>query len=163
MNPGASPIDPTSNVGLLRILVGDTANVPLEPPVAGQASYAVWSDSALLGALILADDSVYRAAGDLYASLAAQYAQSEADIKTDDLVLRTGGRSASFLKLAQSFYARADAEDAAGASDFFEIASPDFLSEDSPWGASAPPAYVPLDDDGELLPVGGQPGYWGPA
>jgi len=121
-NAGVFPPDVTSNVGLLRILINDTAGVPLSPPVSGQADYPLWSDNSLLGALIVAGDVVYRAAGDLYSALAAEYAQDEESIKTDDLAVDRKGKAATFLKIAQSFYARADSDAATTDSDYFDLA-----------------------------------------
>ncbi|MDL5351212.1 hypothetical protein [Microbacterium sp. zg-YB36] len=118
-NKGAYPLDPLSPVGQLRSAVGDTASTPLEPDEPGFASYAVWSDVALEAALNLAGGSVYRAAGDLYTALAAQYAQVGLDITTDDLRLNTSKRGSDFLLIAKNFYARAD--ELEGGSDFFQI------------------------------------------
>ena len=140
MNIGADPFDPTTNVGLLRAVMGATESKPLVPPVEGRADYTMWSDLELLGSLIAADDNVYRAAGDLYTQMAVQYAHAERSVKTDDLTLDTKTRSASFLKIAQSYYERADAQDASEAGDMFEVVSRtrshhSCRVEGSPWPA----------------------------
>lgn len=120
-NIGIVPLDPNTPVGALRLIVGDTASTPLDPPVADQGSYAIWSDDALSAALSAAGDNAYRAAGALYLALASEYIQQGRSVKTDDLAIDTRTRGTDLLKVAQSFLAQADADDAAGASDFFQI------------------------------------------
>jgi hypothetical protein len=120
-NPGAAPLDPTTAVGQLRTLVGDTQFAPLAPPVAGQGDYNVWSDAALESILILQAGNALRAAGNLYLQLAAEYAQSQRSIKTDDLAINTIGRGDTLLKVAQSFLDEAQAGENAAASDVFQI------------------------------------------
>lgn len=120
-NKGISPIDAGTPVGALRLLVGDTASIPLDPAEDGFADYSVWSDDALLTALATQADNQLRAAGTLYLQLAAQYAQVGRSIKTDDLALDTKGRGGDLLKIAQSFLDEATASDNAAAADFFQI------------------------------------------
>lgn len=121
MNKGVSPINPATEVGQLRLLVGDTASTPLDPPEPGFANYAVWGDDALAVALAVADDNLLRAAGGLYRQLAAEYAQQGRSIRTDDLAIDTRGRGGDLLRVAQSFFDEADAADEAGGADFFQI------------------------------------------
>lgn len=125
-NPGVYPLDPATPVGQLRALVGDTSSIPLDPPVAGQASYAVWSDVALEAALALADDSVYAAGANLYLALAAQYAPLGRSIKTDDLALDTKGTAGDLISIAKEWRAQ-NALDAAGGDSFAIV----------PWGGRA--------------------------
>ncbi|MFT4260345.1 hypothetical protein [Microbacterium sp.] len=120
-NIGADPIDAGSPVGQLRLTVGDTESAPLDPPVAGQADYAIWSDDALQVALVNANDNQLRAAGLLFRQLAAEYAQTGQSITTDDLRIDTKGRGENLLKVAQSFLDEARANDNAAAEDFFQI------------------------------------------
>jgi hypothetical protein len=101
--------------------VGDTDHTELTPPVAGSVDYNVWSDDALAVALAAQSDNQLRAAGTLYLQLAAQYAQAEHSITTDDLRLDTRGRGADLLKVAQSFLDEATAADNAARDDFFQI------------------------------------------
>ncbi|MBT2484750.1 MULTISPECIES: hypothetical protein [unclassified Microbacterium] len=124
MNPGIAPLDPNTAVGQLRALVGDTQFEPLAPPVDGQGDYYVWSDAALEAVLIPQAGNVLRAAGHLYLQLAAEYAQSQRSIKTDDLAINTIGRGDTLLKVAQSFFDEATAGENAAASDSFLIISP---------------------------------------
>lgn len=120
-NPGAAPLDPTTAVGQLRVLVGDTQYIPLVPPITGQGDYSVWSDTSLLSILMLQSGNTLRAAGNLYLQLAAEYAQSQRSIKTDDLSINTIGRGDTLLKVAQSFLDEAQAGENAAASDVFQI------------------------------------------
>jgi hypothetical protein len=151
-NPGVSPLDPATPVGQLRSLVGDTEATPLDPPIDGEGSYAIWSDVALEAALGLAGDSVYRAASNLYFTLAAEYAQSGRSIKTDDLSIDTKGRAGSLIEIARSWASAANQADAAD--DFFEIVpftstSTDWLRpEGAPWSNHSPvaPPSPPAQD-----------------
>lgn len=120
-NVGLTPIDGTSEVGRLRLLVGDTESVPLDPDLAGHADYNTWSDAALGSALLTAGGNQMRAAGALYLQLAVESAMTGHSIKTDDLALDTRGRGATLHDVAQSFFDEATAADNAAASDFFQI------------------------------------------
>lgn len=119
--PGVAPLDPTSAVGQLRALVGDTQYVDLEPAIAGQGDYNVWSDASLEVVLILHAGNPLRAAGNLYLQLAAEHAQTQRSIKTDDLAINTIGRGDTLLKVAQSFLDEATAGENAAANDSFQI------------------------------------------
>lgn len=123
MNPGAAPLDPTSPVGQLRALVGDTQFDALDPAVDGQGDYYVWSDASLAAILALHAGNAQRAAGNLYLQLAAEFAQSGRSVKTDDLAINTLGRGDTLLKVAQSFLDEATATENAASSDTFQIIS----------------------------------------
>ena len=120
MTLGAYPLDPATLVGQLRAIVGDTTATPIEgsPTL---AHYAIWGDNDLAATLAYTRNDVYRAAGDLYRTLAAQYIQSGKSIKTDDLAIDTRTRGTDLLKVAQSFYDEAALADAAAGGDFFQI------------------------------------------
>lgn len=120
-NPGAQPLDANTAVGQLRATLGDTSFIDLDPVVAGQADYAVFSDVVLEAALLQAADSIPRAAGNLVLSLALEYGTKGRSIKTDDLSLDTKGRGADLLAVAKAFFGEADAADLAGAADYFKI------------------------------------------
>jgi hypothetical protein len=123
---------------MLRALVGDTSSTPLEPAIEGQANYAVWSDLALEAALGLASGSIYRAAANLYFSLAAQYAQQGRSTKTDDLTLDTKGRAGDLITIARAWAAHADGGDVAAANDFFQIVGFTPLHDCEPFSPYAP-------------------------
>lgn len=121
MNKGISPIDPTSEVGKLRLLVGDSDSIALDPEDPGFANYNTWSDSALEVVLATQGGNQLRAAGTLYLQLAAAFAMSSRSIKTDDLALDTKHRGGDLHEVAQSFFDEATAADNAATSDFFQI------------------------------------------
>lgn len=120
-NRGVSPVDTASEVGQLRLLVGDTSSIPLSPAVSGFADYSQWSDDALQVALTATGGNQLRAAGTLYLQLAAEFSMTSRSIATDDLRLDTKHRGADLLKVAQSFFDQADGADAESANDFFQI------------------------------------------
>lgn len=120
-NKGVFPIDPATPAGALRLLVGDTSSIPLDPPEAGFADYAQWSDDALLIALGAQGGNQLRAAGTLYLQLAAESAMTGRSIKTDDLSLDTRGRGNDLRLIAQWFFDEADGSDNTATNDFFQI------------------------------------------
>jgi hypothetical protein len=163
-NIGATPIDTSSTVGQLRLIVGDTASKPLDPPQFGLADYAVWSDDSLAVAIATNGDNLKRAAAALYLQLAAQYAQQGKSIKTDDLALDTKNRSGDLISIAKMFIAEADAEESAEADAFFQIVpfagracSPIRRVEASPWPVSSPCPPPKAGDDGPDILDGGSP------
>lgn len=120
-NKGITPIDATSEVGRLRLLVGDTASVPLQPDEPGFADYATWSDAALEVALLTQGGNQLRAAGTLYLQLAAEHSLTGRSVKTDDLAIDTTRRGSDLRAIAQSFFDEAIVADRDAASDFFQI------------------------------------------
>lgn len=80
-----------------------------------------FSDEALSVAIVNAGDNLYRAAGMAVQSLAIEYAAAGRSIKTDDLMLDTRGRGKDLLEVAESFFAQARTEDAAGGDEFFAV------------------------------------------
>lgn len=121
VNAGASPIDPSSAVGALRVNIGDTASVPLVPPVSGQAAYANFSDIDLETFLAQTSNNVNRATGNAYLRMAAEYAATGRSIKTDDLAIDTRARGKDLLQIADYWFKQADASDAAEADEYFNI------------------------------------------
>lgn len=120
-HPGLTPLVPESAIGQLRVEVGDTAYTELDPAVAGQGSYAVWSDNDLAAALARSKGSIVRAAGSLIRSLAIQFSAEGKSIKTDDLAIDVRGRGADLLAVAKAFFTEADAADAVDGNGFFDI------------------------------------------
>lgn len=120
-NIGTYPIDPTSDIGKLRMLVGDTAATELQPPLPGHGNYAVFSDVTLAVVLGGQGGNQLRAAGTLFLQLAAEYAQTGKSIKTDDLAIDTRTRGGDLRSIAQSFFDQAQDADATDANDFFQI------------------------------------------
>ena len=120
-NPGVAPLDPTSSVGHLRALLGDTQYVDLTPPVAGQGSYAVFSDADLISYLSLAGNVTLRAAAIAIRRMALEYSSKGKSIKTDDLAIDLRSRGRDLLEVAKSFESAADAADSSAADDYFNI------------------------------------------
>jgi len=124
MNPGAHPIDPTTPVGQLRYLLGDTEPTADATAPEGAKSYAIWSDAALLASLAIADGNVLRAAGQLISQLAVFYAQQgQLSVKADDLGLSISARGSDLTAIARSFFSEALERAKATADDFFVIAT----------------------------------------
>ena len=85
----------------------------------------VWQGEELEAAILAAGgESLYRSAGNAVQALAIQYAMSGRSTKTDDLALDTRGRGKDLLEVAKSFFDQANAEDARGSADYFDVVSP---------------------------------------
>lgn len=121
-NIGIAPLDPTSPIGQLRVLVGDTDSRPLDPAQPGLGDYAVFGDIALEASLLAADSSLNRAAGNLFLTLAAQLSAEGKSIRTEDLSINTTQRGQSLLDIAKAFLAAADDEALAEADSFVTVA-----------------------------------------
>ena len=118
---GVTPLDPTTSIGAVRLNVGDTEAVPLDPDVPGQGSYRYFSDDQIQAFLDVSGSSVARATGTAIRQMAQVAAMTERQVSTDDLGLNSKGRGASILAVAQSWFDQADAEDAAAVADIFEV------------------------------------------
>ena len=160
MNPGVYPLDPTTDVGRLRALLGDTSAIELSPPVVGQRDYAVFSDVALASYIAITGSNLFRAAAAAVQTLALASAQTGGDkfsIKADDLGLTIGGDGASLSDIVTAFLRQADAVDAGEVNDFFEVVAPAtiFPRPYAPYGTR--PSLDPLEEgqpnilDGGLL------------
>lgn len=127
-NVGIAPIEEASPVGVLRSLIGDTHSVPLEPPVAGRASFDYFSDAELAAFIATsARNSVTRAAGMAVRQMATVAAMEAASIAQVDLRVDTTARATGLFKAADSWFAQADAEDRAAdlaANTHFEVVFP---------------------------------------
>lgn len=114
---GATPPDYGTDLGKLRLIIGDAVAVPLDPPQAGQGAYTYFSDDDLT-AFLNVEDGVFRAAGLAYASLAAQAANEAQLTKDFDLTLDMRQKAERLQAQSLWFYARADELDAEGAEGF---------------------------------------------
>lgn len=121
VNRGQTPIDGNSATGNLRLTVGDTSSVPLDPEEPGWADYSAFSDAVLDAALSNSGGNVMRAAGNLYLQLAVEYTITGRSIRTDDLALDTRGRGKDLRDIAQFFFDSATAAEIAESNDFFQI------------------------------------------
>ena len=113
-NQGVAPLDPTTPVGQVRALLGDTNSVPLNPVIAGQGSYNMFSDADLGAFIVNANYSVTRAVGHAYTRIAGTLALQSANAKAQDMAVDISMRAEQFTKLAQQKYVQADEEDALG-------------------------------------------------
>lgn len=141
-NDGATPLDPQSDVGKFRVLIGDTVAESYDPPVPGRGNYTMFSDVEIEGFLAVAEGSVTRAIGNGYLTLAGQAAIESKLVKDFDLTADLTKRAADLRLIAFQWFERADKEQAS-AEDAFEIAdlvgSCDTIPEGMPprWGRFA--------------------------
>lgn len=101
--PDVNPPDPTTSVGQVRLLVGDT--------VVTDGNYAYFTDAAITVALSIGDDSIARACSVLVKQLALQLTIAGQSIKADDFAINTLGKGKDLLAVADSFSTQADEED----------------------------------------------------
>lgn len=92
----------------LRALVGDEDS-------------NAFTDEALEAAISASADSLLRAAGIAFLSLAATYSAIGRSTRTDDLALDTRSRGKDLAEVAASFFTQATAADATAGADFFSI------------------------------------------
>lgn len=123
-NIGVAPLDPSSLVGVVRLNVGDTNYVPLDPPVAGQGVFDYYSDAQLSAFLTAGNDSPTRATGTAIKQMALTAALSGRSVKTDDLAIDSRQRGTDLLAIAQSWLDQADAEDALYVAGIFDVIKP---------------------------------------
>lgn len=121
-NPGVAPLDPLTPVGQVRLNLGDTVYVPLDPPVEGQGDYNNFSDEAIEGFIAAASGNPASATGYGYLQLAAIAALSSGTITTDDLSVKQENRATELRQIAAAWFGRGDgADDAAGLNEYFNI------------------------------------------
>lgn len=122
VNPGAYPIDPMTPVGSLRLALMDTDFVALEPPVTGQVSYELYSDLELQAILNQAGNNKTRAMGYALLRKADAAAAEAVSVRTADLSADLTRKAEQYRLLAQVYFGRADADDAAsGLDEAFEV------------------------------------------
>lgn len=120
---GVAPPNPTTSVGRLRLLLGDSTYTELDPPVAGLGDYTTFSDDELEQFLLAGGDNINRAAGFAYLQWAAAAAGTSGSVRTQDLSADTRGKSAEFRELAKFYFGLADEDDAnTGLNDAFFVA-----------------------------------------
>jgi len=129
-NPGEFPLDPTSNVGKFRLVYGDTQSTPYDPVEPGFQNYTELSDAEIEAFLTTGGDSINRAIGYYYLSLAGQAALISKSVKDYDLTVDNTKRPAELRALAQWWFDQADNDDSISAEEGFEIV-PTGTSSDS--------------------------------
>lgn len=121
INRGVAPPDTDTPVGSVRVGLGDTSWVELDPPEPGFGNYQLFSDSELELFLVLSDGNVPRAIAMAYIKLAASWNSSSATIRTDDLQYSVKDSVGSWLNLADYWNKIADDEDSRAADDMFDM------------------------------------------
>ena len=120
-NRGIAPVDTSTDIGKMRVEIGDTTYVALDPVEAGYGDYTSNSDEELQVFLDRGGDSLTRGLGWYYlkvASLAALVAISVAD---HDLRINQENRAKSLREIALAYFDQANEEDGlSGASDIFD-------------------------------------------
>lgn len=106
-NTGLSPLDPTSDVGKVRLVIGDTE--------ATAGSYVYFSDDAITVALSIAGGGITRACGVLVKQLALSLTIAGQSIGADGFTINTLGKGRDLLQVALSYEKQADEEDLRGA------------------------------------------------
>lgn len=115
-NRGVAPLDPSSDVGRVRIQLGDVVYQPYDPPEPGYGKYSDYSDEELLSYLEQGgsvEEAMYR----IYLQMAASAAREAKQIQDFDLKINTEKRAEALLKLAQEWRAAASQ----AAADIFEV------------------------------------------
>lgn len=123
-NLGTAPLDTSTDVGRLRVELGDTSFQAIQQRV-GFGDYAVFSDVELASFLEGAGGSILRAAGRATRRLALEYSARGRSIRTEDQTLDVKSRGSDLLAVAKAYFAEADAEEARGDVDFFEVVGSD--------------------------------------
>lgn len=120
-NRGLRAIDPSTDIGSLRLQVGDTNFTEFDPVEDDYVNYDYFSDSTLEAFIESADENITRATGFAYRSLAGILTMSAVSITTDDLRVDTLGRAKLMRELANEWISQAADEDEAAASDIFDV------------------------------------------
>ena len=111
-NDGAAPVDPASKVGQFRVTVGDSVAEAYEPPVAGRGNYAKFSDLDIEGFLAMSGGNVSRAIGFSFLSLAGAAAIESKSVSDFDLKIDLTKRATDLRLIADTWFGRADDQDA---------------------------------------------------
>lgn len=121
VNRGVAPPDFSTPVGQFRAAYPDLTYEPLVPEETGYGDYAELSDVEIEGLLAISGGSINRSLGNYYLQLSGQAAKRSKTVKDYDLQVDLTKRAADLRAIAQMYFDQADAEDAAGAEDAFEI------------------------------------------
>lgn len=137
-NRGLRVYDASTSTGELRLNLGDTNFTELTPSEVDYVSFDYFSDATLDSFIESADESITRATGYAYRSLAGILTMSAVSIQTDDLRISTIERAKLMRELASDWLASADSEDQAAAGDIFDVVPFAGVStyvhpEGSPW------------------------------
>lgn len=126
-NRGVAPLEPTTDVGKLRQIIGDTSYIDLTPPESGFGNYENFGDEQLESFLAMGGGTnLAYGAGYAYLTLAAQFTSEAIKVVTDDLSIDLSARADGMRKLAAEWFSRGDAADTAGSNNYFNIVYPEY-------------------------------------
>lgn len=138
-NPGAYPVDLTSNVGKFRALTGDLNSTPYDPVEPGFQNFEKFSDAEIEAYLEQGGNSIPRAIGFAYLYLAGQAAMQSQSVKDYDLQIDDTKRAADLRAIAQFWFDQADEEEVIAGEEAFEIVPTGTRS-----GAFIPEGSIPV-------------------
>lgn len=120
---GVAPLDPATDVGRMRVVLGDTEYEEYDPVQPGFGLYQLFSDAQLQVFLDITGGSVARAIALAYAQIGASWASTGATVRTDDLTYSAKDSVGNWLNLAAYWRKIADDEDDAAINDYFDLVS----------------------------------------
>ncbi len=120
-NPGVYPVDPTTQVGQVRLTLGDVTAVDLVPAVTGMADFSWFSDAEIAQFILAASSNTLRAVGIAVMQLATGAGLKGYTVKSQDLSMDASKRGQTLEVIANSYFAQALAVDEADARDAFSI------------------------------------------
>lgn len=139
-NSGASPVDLTTQVGLVRVLVGDTDPKDFDPPIEGQGEYSWFSDDEITAMLPVFSDDPRRVAIQVLSLVSISQALKLKKWSSDDLSV-DGPAIASAI---EKTIARLSAEVTADTENYFDIVDTNTGFDEFPEGATRPyPSWLP--------------------
>lgn len=118
---GIAPPDPTTDIGRMRIALGDTEYEEYIPPQPGYGLYQLFSDAQLQVFLDLAGGNVARAIAMAYTQIGASWASTGATIRTDDLTFSAKDSVGNWLTLASWWNKVADDEEDRAINEYFDL------------------------------------------
>lgn len=119
-NPGTFPVVPTTDIGWLRVSIGDDQGVPLAPPVDGQADFPRFSDAGLQTILDLYPDDRPMQLGTAYQRVAMQIAESAQRVRVDDIEIDNRAAAEHYFSLSKQWF---DVANSSGSADAFQVVS----------------------------------------
>lgn len=110
---GKYPLDPTTEVGIFRVELGDVVGVPHDPED-GLGDYQFVGDAAIEAWIAAYPDSPGMALSKGLASMATQMIVAAQDIQVDDIRIKTVERAKLMLEQSRLMGASAAANDVSG-------------------------------------------------
>lgn len=146
-NRGIAPIDPTSPVGQVRLLLGDTDATNLAND---QGEYLYYSDTEITGLLAMYGDNPKRTAARALRTIAASQTLLLKKFTSADVAVDMPAAAKELRLLADALEKEAnDGDDRAGLGEVFQIAGGDDTGLEVDWqrdypGLPSPVAYYPI-------------------